>query len=72
METEKLKGQTAVAHDDASPVVSDAGPLSVDSVHRPSRPSHTRNVFHFCEGIMAGGGMSLSSVPLFFNLFFVL
>ena len=33
------------------PSFSDAGPSSVDSVHRPSRPSHARNVFHFAKGL---------------------
>ena len=33
------------------PWFSDAGPLSVGSVHCPSRPSHTRNVFHFAKGL---------------------
>ena len=51
------------------PSFSDAGPSSVDSVH-PSLPRPQRLPFR--EGIMAGGGMSLSSVPLLFNLIFVL
>ena len=67
-----VHGQTAVAHDDASPIIfwcwSVIHGLSPPSL--PSLPHLQRLPFH--EGIMAGGGMSLSSVPLLFNLFFVL
>jgi len=43
--------------------ISDHGPSSMDSVLRPSRLSHNHNIFHSARGLMARGGMSLSSDP---------
>ena len=54
------------------PSFSDAGPLSVDSVHRPSRPSHARNVFHFTKGLWSEEERLFPPFPLLFNLVFVL
>ena len=54
------------------PSFSDAGPLSADSVHRPSRPSHARNVFHFAKGSWSEGECLLPPLPLLFSLVFVL
>ena len=54
------------------PSFSDAGPSSVDSVHRPSRPSHARNVFHFAKGLWSEEECLFPPSSLLFNLVFVL